>query len=84
VYPSLVSELDLRAVNKGGYASSARAQLLVLIDEVGVVSEVSIVEGEAASRFEAARRAFLAARFTPAYRNGRAVKSRVLVEVNID
>jgi Gram-negative bacterial TonB protein C-terminal len=83
VYPALISELDLRALNNASSGASARAQLLVLIDESGTVSEVSIVEGESASRFEAARRAFLAARFTPAYRNSRPVRSRVLIEVNM-
>lgn len=83
VYPALVSELDLRPLITARSGSSTRARLLLFIDEVGMVFEASIVEGDSASRSEAARHAFLLARFTPAYRNGRAVKSRVLVEVNV-
>ena len=82
VYPSLASAIELRSLTDGVTGSIARAQFLLLIDETGVVKEASVVEGEPAMRFEAARLAFLAARFTPAYRNGRAVRSRVLIEVN--
>ena len=80
VYPSLASELDLNAGESG---VSGSALLLVLIDATGAVHDVSVVEAELPRHFEAeAKRAFLAARFTPAYRNGRAVRSRLLVQVN--
>lgn len=83
VYPALSSALDLRSTDKPASPGAlGRALLLVLIDEVGVVKEVSVVEGEPAGHFEEARGAFMSARFTPAYRNGRPVKSRVLVEIN--
>lgn len=83
VYPTLLSELALRSVGAAVPSEPpARARLLVLIDELGNVNEASVVEGEPASRFEDARRAFMTARFTPAYRNGRAVRSRVLIELN--
>jgi periplasmic protein TonB len=84
VYPSLASAIELRLLTDGVTGSIARVQFLLLIDETGVVKEVSVVEGEPSIRFESARFAFLAARFTPAYRNGRAVRSRVLIEVNFD
>lgn len=84
VYPTLSTDLDLAALGKAaGAAASGRAQLLVLIDEVGIVRDVSVVEAHPAHYVEDdAKRVFMAARFTPAYRNGRAVRSRVLIEVN--
>jgi protein TonB len=84
VYPALARPLDLRY---GGKAAAdgvtGRALLLVMIDESGTVRDVSVVEAEPADYFEDdAKRAFMSARFSPAYRNGRAVRSRVLVQVN--
>jgi protein TonB len=84
VYPALAKPLELRY---GGKAAAdgvtGRALLLVLIDDSGTVKDVSVVEAEPADYFEDdAKRAFMSARFSPAYRNGRAVRSRVLVEVN--
>ncbi|MES2565173.1 MAG: energy transducer TonB [Pseudomonadota bacterium] len=84
IYPALAAEIELRSLTDGATGSTARAQFLLLIDEAGVVKEASVVEGEPSIRFENARLTFLAARFTPAYRNGRAVRSRVLIEVNFD
>ena len=84
VYPTLASELD-RSYFEAATSSNikARVLLLVLIDAAGNVDDVSIAESGAAEELEhAARRAFLAARFTPARKNGRAVKSQVLIEVN--
>jgi protein TonB len=84
VYPALERPLDLRY---GGKAAAdgvtGRALLLVMIDESGTVKGVSVVEAEPADYFEDdAKRAFMSARFSPAYRNGRPVRSRVLVQVN--
>ena len=84
VYPALAKPLELpyaaRAAAEGIQGS---ALLLLLIDANGVVDDVSVVEAEPAGYFEDdARRAFLEARFTPARKGGRAVKSRVLVRVN--
>lgn len=82
VYPALVSPLR-NLDNAFGLGSSARALLLVLIDDAGMVNEVSVVEATPAAFSEDdAKRAFAEARFTPAYRGGRAVRSRVLVEVS--
>jgi protein TonB len=76
-FPALRSALDLRHSGNGG-----RALLLVLIDELGSVRAVSVVEAEAAGEIEhEATRALMSAQFTPAQRNGRAVKARVLVQV---
>jgi protein TonB len=84
VYPALTAPLDLPYARRALAAGvEGRALLLLHIDETGAVDEVAVVESQPAGYFEDdARRAFLAARFTPALRNGRAVKSRVLVEVN--
>jgi protein TonB len=84
VYPALVRPLDLRYGGKAAADGvSGRALLLVMIDESGTVRDVSVVEAEPGDYFEDdAKRAFMSARFSPAYRNGRAVRSRVLVQVN--
>lgn len=83
VYPALSMPLDLRpAVRHAAAPLTGRALLLVLIDEAGVVRDVSVVEAEPSGYgADDAKGAFMSARFTPAYRNGRPVKSRVLVEI---
>jgi protein TonB len=59
--------------------------LLLLIDEIGVVKEVSVVEADPEEIFdESALAAFREARFAPAQKNGRAVKSRVLIRVSYE
>ena len=57
-------------------------RLLLLIDEHGIVNDISLVEAGAAGRLDDALRAELAAtRFVPARKDGRDVKSRVLLSV---
>lgn len=59
--------------------------LLLLIDEAGVVKEVSVAEAEPEGIFEeSALAAFRNARFAPAQKSGRAVKSRVLIRVSYE
>lgn len=59
--------------------------LLLLIDEAGVVKEVSVVEADPEGIFEeSALAAFRNARFAPAQKSGRAVKSRVLIRVTYE
>ena len=59
--------------------------LLLLIDEAGVVKEVSVVEADPEGIFEeSALAAFRNALFAPAQKNGRAVKSRVLIRVTYE
>ncbi len=59
--------------------------VLLLIDEAGVVKEASVVEANSEGIFdESALLAFRGARFTPAQKNGRAVKSRVLIRVTYE
>lgn len=82
VYPALLSPLDLRDWEKAVSGARGRALLLLHIDAHGTVDEVSVVEAEPAGYLhDEARRVFRAARFTPALRNGRAVKARVLVRI---
>lgn len=83
VYPTLAVPLNLPYAQRALEAGvEGRALLLLHIDETGVVDEVAVVEAQPVGYFEEdARRAFVAARFTPGQRNGRPVKSRVLVEV---
>ena len=84
VYPRLLAPLDLRYRGKAAADGvSGRVRLLLLIDETGVVRDASIVEAEPPQYFEEeASQALVGAPFAPAYRNGRAVRSRVLIEVN--
>lgn len=59
--------------------------LLLMIDEAGVVKEVSVMEANPEGVFEeSALFAFREARFAPAQKNGRAVKSRVLIRVTYE
>jgi len=54
-------------------------RLLLLIDEHGIVNDISLVEGGRLD--QALRTALAAARFVPARKDGRDVKSRVLLSV---
>ena len=59
--------------------------LLLLIDESGRVTDVSVVDASAQDEFnESALQALAAAAYTPAQKNGRAVRSRILVKVDFD
>jgi periplasmic protein TonB len=56
--------------------------LLLQIDEFGVPQQLSVVTAEPAGYFEEpALQAFQTARFTPAQREGRPVRSRIVVKV---
>ncbi|MEW5942509.1 MAG: TonB family protein [Pseudomonadota bacterium] len=68
------------AANIGG-----EAVVLVLIDEFGTVREATVVEANPPGYFEqSSLEAFRNARFVPAQRNGRNVKSRFLVRVRFE
>ena len=85
-YPQLRGELN------PDYPESAFAQkiagavtLLVLVDEAGRVTETAVVDAAPESLFdESAQRALSSAVFIPAQRDGRIVRSRILVRVNYD
>ncbi len=76
-YPTRARPLEL-----AGSPGARSIRLLLLIDEHGIVNDISLVEAGAAGRLDAALRAALgAARFIPARKDGRDVKSRVLLSV---
>ncbi|BAN36340.1 hypothetical protein SCD_n02538 [Sulfuricella denitrificans skB26] len=59
--------------------------LLLLIDESGAVKEAEVMEANPEGIFEeSALSSFREARFAPAQKNGRAVKSRVLIRVSYE
>lgn len=84
VFPALASAFELQYPARAAAADvKGRVALLVLIDAHGAVDDVSVVEAQPAGYFEEdALRVFRAARFKPALKGGRAVKSRVVIEVN--
>jgi protein TonB len=74
-YPQAAAQADI-----GGEVT-----LLLLIDESGRVHESTALDAQPEGTFEeAALAAFRAARFTPGQRDGRNVRSRVLVKVVFD
>lgn len=59
--------------------------LLLLLDEGGMVRDISVQEANPPGHFEeSAITAFRNARFTPAQRNGKVVKSKVLIKVSYE
>jgi protein TonB len=59
--------------------------LLILIDESGRVTDVSVVDATPQDVFEeSARRAVAAGAYSPAQKDGRAVRSRILVKFDYD
>ena len=76
-YPHLARPLELERLPGAG-----SIRLLLLIDEHGIVNDISLVEAGAVGRLDQALRTALAAtRFVPARKDGRDVKSRVLLSV---
>ena len=59
--------------------------LLLMVDERGTVEEMSVVQAAPEGHFEgAAVAAFRTMRFEPARKDGRSVRSRILVRVSFD
>lgn len=86
VYPtsrtSLFIEYPARAALE---RVSGRVLVRVSLDETGKVSDVSIVSAEPQGYFEDAVRAALAgARFRPGRKDGRDVRSRILIKLEFD
>jgi protein TonB len=86
VLPRPLAEVALRYPDSAATQDvSGRVVLLLLIDELGVVVEATVIEAEPPGYFEeAAIESFRDVLFQPAQRNGRAVKSRLPVEVTFD
>ena len=61
---------------------AGEVSLLLKIDEFGAVQEITVVKADPAGYFEdSAARAFKAARFSPAQRDGHPVRSQVVVKM---
>jgi hypothetical protein len=84
-YPRPAVPLDFdRLVRSVEGGSATRFRVLLLIDEGGIVTETSVIEGEPPRLGDALRAAFAATRFLPGQRDGRPVKSRVTLSVDFD
>jgi protein TonB len=83
-YPRPAAPLDLDRFSRGVTGGLAgRFRLALLIDEDGVVKEITVIEAEPPGRLQEDLRAALAATlFLPGRKDGRAVRSRVLLSVN--
>jgi protein TonB len=63
--------------------ASGKVLIRLFIDERGVVERVAVLRAEPKGYFEAsAQRAFLAARFTPGMKAGKAVKTQLTLQVD--
>jgi protein TonB len=81
VYPMPLSALRLERTAVPG----AKVRVLALIDETGRVTRAEIFEAQPPGVLdEAALQAVRAARFSPARKDGHAVRSRVLIELSFD
>ncbi len=82
-YPAPVAALSLEAGAGGAAAGSVR--LWVSIDQTGQVTDIAVIDAEPPAAFDAvARERLLGMRFSPAYRDDRPVKSRVLLVLGRD
>lgn len=80
VYPSLRQPLQLDWQDRD--APGAGLTALVTLDETGAVEEVAILEATVERAAQAAVHGALAvARFSPALKEGRAVKSRIVLRI---
>jgi len=62
--------------------TTGEVSVLLKIDEFGAVQEITVVKADPAGYFEdSAARAFKAARFSPAQRDGQPVRSQVVVKM---
>jgi len=83
VYPALVSVLDLPRSTDKNAGAQGYVLLLVMIDAAGAVDEVSVVEAQGLGiANEDALAALRSARFSPAVRSGRMVKSRLFIRID--
>jgi protein TonB len=86
VLPRPVAEVSPRYPEQAaGQDLSGVVTLLLYIDELGIVTDVTVLSAEPPGYFEeAAMESFRNALFQPGQRDGRAVKSRLAVEVSFD
>jgi len=83
VYPEPLAAIRLDYPDTASNARiDGRLTVQLLIDEFGVVNEVSVVDAKPEGYFEEGTLAvFRSARFSPAQKQGHAVKSRVVLQV---
>ena len=83
VYPQPLTPIRLDYPDAAANARvDGRVTILLLIDEFGVVNDVSVADAKPEGYFEeAAMAVFRAARFSPAQKQGHPVKSRVMLQV---
>jgi protein TonB len=86
VYPKLIAPVQPRYPDEAARDNVAGVvTLLVMVDEDGLVREASVAEADPPGYFEdAALDAFRGARFSPAAKDGRMVRSRILIRVTFD
>jgi protein TonB len=86
VYPRALSPLQPEYPEPAAQEGiRGEVTLLLMVDERGAVQEVSVVRALPEGYFEAAAvAAFRIARFKPAQKDGRTVRSRILVKVAFD
>lgn len=80
VYPQALTTLHLNVPSVT--RAPGKVQATVWIDESGTVNEVRAVEASVAELAHAARELLLRTRFTPAAKDGRAVKAQLLVSLD--
>jgi TonB family protein len=83
VYPSITQPV----IPPIPEAAAARGvvTLLLMIDEFGKVNDAKLLDSEPAGQYdEAVMRAYARAKFSPAQKDARAVRSRILVRVDIE
>jgi len=81
-YPRLLAPLR---INRAAGDGAGEIRLEILIDERGIVQDMNFAGSAAPARVEEELRAVLVAtRFLPAQKDGRAVKSRVMLSVSFD
>jgi protein TonB len=86
VYPrALNSVLPAYPAQAAQMGIGGEVTLLLMVDERGTVEEASVAQAAPEGYFEAAAvAAFRTARFEPAQKDGRSVRSRILVRVSFD
>ncbi len=86
VLPRPVQEVPLRYPDSAAFSDvSGTVTLLLLIDETGIVTDAQVLSADPPGYFEeAAAESFRGTLFVPGQREGRAVRSRLAVEVNFD
>lgn len=85
IYPQAVTPIAPVYPPEAATIQGAAVTLLVLVDDAGGVVATSVVDATAGTLFEeAAIEAVARAAFSPARKEGRAVRSQILIKVEFD